>query len=114
MGFFTKKKDKSPAYDADAIKCEISGPTDFKRGVHIEVDLNQGTLKGVPTQWKDTFGDSAQYDENSAVNPNLLPTMSSSQDNVQGFVISKPFEFKHNIHVDYNSEVGFIIILTVG
>lgn len=108
MGLF-KKKDKTPTYDSEAIKCEISGPTDFKRGVHIEVDLNQGTLKGVPTAWKDTFGDGAQYADNaSQVNPNLLPTMSSSEDKVQGFVISKPFEFKHNIHVDYNSETGFV------
>lgn len=110
MGFFsgTKKKDNKSNYDSDAIKVEISAPTDFKRGVHIEVDLNQGTLKGVPAAWKDTFGDSAQYEEDvSQVNPNLLPSIStsSSEEKVQGLVISKPFEFKHNIHVDYNSEV---------
>ncbi|KAG2381762.1 hypothetical protein C9374_006146 [Naegleria lovaniensis] len=114
MGFFggsTKKKDNKSNYDSDAIKVEISAPTDFKRGVHIEVDLNQGTLKGVPSAWKDTFGDSAQYEEDvSQVNPNLLPSIStsSSEEKVQGLVISKPFEFKHNIHVDYNSETGFV------
>jgi len=104
--FFSGKK-KNSGYDSEAMKeIQISGPTDFQRGVHIEVDLNQGTLKGVPTAWKETFGDSAQYDEDSKVNPNLLPTM-KQEEQVQGFVISKPFEFKHNIHVDYNSEVSF-------
>ncbi|KAL9657282.1 hypothetical protein ABK040_011502 [Willaertia magna] len=114
MGIFDKlkKKDKEVTYEVDDnIKCEISSPTDFQRGIHIEVDLNQGTLKGVPTAWKDTFGESAQYENTNNIASHLLPTSnsnSSKEDKVQGLVISKPFEFKQVIHVDYNSETGFV------
>lgn len=108
MGFFDflkKKKDDTPPQQ-DIV---IGAPTGFQRGFHVEVDIENGTLKGVPTEWKGTIGEGAQVAEDtSKINPLLLPQKpQSEQDKMEGLVISKPFGFKHNIHVDYDSETGF-------
>lgn len=101
MGFFDflkKKKDDTPPQQ-DIV---IGAPTGFQRGFHVEVDIENGTLKGVPTEWKSNLGEGAQVAEDtSKMNPMLMPAK-AQEDKMEGLVISKPFGFKHNIHVRVN------------
>ncbi|KAG2370925.1 hypothetical protein C9374_013725 [Naegleria lovaniensis] len=100
---------------------EISSPTDFQQCIHISADPQQDVLKGVPSSWKSILGEDnanveyVEYEEGTPLtNSASMDTRAKNErilDNKneipQGFVISRPFEFKHNIHVDYNSETGF-------
>lgn len=62
-------------FDYDSIS--VSPPERFERGVHIEVDLDNGSLVGVPIQWKNAVGGGAQFSHNRNINPHLVPLVMS-------------------------------------
>lgn len=73
MRLFSRKKNRGFEYDENAGRdVEIGAPTGFQRGIHVEVDLENGTLKGVPTQWKDTIAN-AQFADTADIDPSLVP-----------------------------------------
>jgi hypothetical protein len=96
---------------------EISLPISFEQGVHVQVDLDNGRLIGVPDSLKDAkdlIGDNSQFVDSTTIQPNLVPTVkktppprkNTSKDNI---IISKPYGFKHqvSVKVDPQSETGF-------
>lgn len=105
---FKKKEGRS---DSSGSKSPVIGsPTAFKQGFHMEVDLDNGVLKGVPPAWQGMIHN-AEVADTSNINPILIPdnkpTTKSIQEKIEGLAISKPKDFKHNIHVDYSSDTGF-------
>jgi len=107
------KKKKQPTISAESIG-EISSPTSFKRGVHVQLDEEKGMLTGIPDTWKgEVKGDYANTtDLPKHLQPGLKKTKKRSKSQMKkttDFVISSPFEFKQVTHVklDPNSEFGF-------
>lgn len=93
---------------------ENSSPTDFHRCIHISHNpQGSGVLKGVPSAWKSILGEDNSCVEYVGVDcPHLISHENgheTSDSLHQGFLISKPLDLKHNIHVDYNSEVSGIV-----
>ncbi|KAG2378643.1 hypothetical protein C9374_008282 [Naegleria lovaniensis] len=107
----------------DIANVEISKPTNFKRGIHIAIDEEQGVLKGVPEQWRTMVGEAHSYDNyrkmtEEDIAPYLIPELghendhhdrahSHEEEGFSGLVITRPTEFTHHIHVDYDPERGF-------
>ena len=80
---------------------------------------------GVPEQWRSTIGEAHSYDnyrkmtaEEDIIAPYLIPELESSvkgegskhndHEEFSGLIITRPTEFTHHIHVDYDPEKGFL------
>jgi hypothetical protein len=87
---------------------EISAPFGFQKGFHIEQDVDKGVLKGVPKAWRYALPNALVADDKN-VNNFLIPQEAPSppsQDTSSptAFAISRPFGFKHNVHVCWKME----------
>eukprot|EP00301_Raphidiophrys_heterophryoidea_P005445 c12285_g1_i3.p1 GENE.c12285_g1_i3~~c12285_g1_i3.p1 ORF type:complete len:444 (-),score=124.70 c12285_g1_i3:373-1704(-) len=87
----------------------ISSPTNFQRGVHVEFDQGSGTFKGVPNEWAThvpnaTTTDTANLPEE--LKPTSVKLKPMAQDKLS---VGSPFNFKHHFHVtvDETSDTGF-------
>ncbi|CAG8610394.1 5342_t:CDS:10 [Cetraspora pellucida] len=88
-----RKKNK-----ADRI-VEISKPTDFEHGIHVEYNTESGKYLGLPDVW---VNDKVQSDEvlnTKYLKPYLVPTPGAEQTEVTGKQIGYPYDFKHKVHV---------------
>jgi p21-activated kinase 1 len=99
----------------------VSKPTGFARGIHVQRDPVTGALTGLPTEWsqhdvgmpvRDTV-DTAPLPEalkpvsaSAAAEKHKSLSSSSSSGSASGMVISKPFGFKRNIHVFFDEATG--------
>ncbi|KAL9652757.1 hypothetical protein ABK040_010790 [Willaertia magna] len=109
-------------YEKEVNEVEISQPTNFKRGIHIALDQENGTLTGVPEQWRSRFGDSHTYDsyrkmsddhqEVDLIDPILIPEVLKNpklkEPETNGLIITRPKDFTRHIHVDYDEKRGFV------
>jgi len=91
---------------------EISLPTNFQRGVHIEHDAANNTYKGIPTAWRDAVPDAEVSEEDGVggyeIPEFLIPTNHKALQQQEALRsssgggdnrISRPFNFKHETHV---------------
>eukprot|EP00299_Pterocystis_sp_00344_P011209 c5185_g1_i1.p1 GENE.c5185_g1_i1~~c5185_g1_i1.p1 ORF type:complete len:493 (+),score=128.15 c5185_g1_i1:50-1480(+) len=92
---------------------EIGGPTNFQRGVHVELDKTSGLMTGLPKEWAQVteganLNQSADYEELPDV---LRPHRAQRQAGApaQHREISGPMNVKHVTHVvvDSESDTGF-------
>lgn len=88
-------------------KYEVSGPYDVSRGVHVTMNEN-GQYTNVPKTMLGTISKSAAANviDDGSIAPDLLPQQAGTM--FDGNYISAPLEVHHVIHVDINSESGFV------
>lgn len=87
----------------------ISAPSNFQRGVHVEFDQDSGTFKGVPNEWGAHVPNASLADSNSLpaeLKPQAVKVKPRKDEKMS---VGTPFNFKHHYHVvvDENSETGF-------
>ncbi len=95
----------------------VSTPQGFSRGIHIEMDADQGTLKGIPEEWKKFLPSHPAApgpSDDSAVPEHLRPKKPSrrtARTISQIPMVSRPLAgtFKHHmaVKVDPESDTGF-------
>ncbi|CAI2169365.1 20546_t:CDS:10 [Funneliformis geosporum] len=79
---------------------EISKPTEFEHGIHVEYNTESGKFLGLPDVWSSTVP-SDEILNTKYINPNLVPSPGSPDTTeITGKNIGQPYNFKHNIHVD--------------
>lgn len=105
---FKRKKDKQPEEEF-----VISGPTSFERIINVKVDLDSGTMTGVPDVWKDIAGSNSSFESTSGLDPNFVPALSSgsskkkvNKDMLDAMVIGNPQDFKQHVHVKFDAETN--------
>eukprot|EP00735_Rhodelphis_limneticus_P009915 TRINITY_DN2890_c7_g1::TRINITY_DN2890_c7_g1_i1::g.5841::m.5841 TRINITY_DN2890_c7_g1::TRINITY_DN2890_c7_g1_i1::g.5841 ORF type:complete len:567 (+),score=55.79,sp/Q55GV3/PAKC_DICDI/46.72/6e-102,Pkinase/PF00069.20/6e-65,Pkinase_Tyr/PF07714.12/6.3e-46,PBD/PF00786.23/3.5e-05,PBD/PF00786.23/1.4e-12,Kinase-like/PF14531.1/0.0039,DUF1341/PF07071.6/0.12,ABC1/PF03109.11/0.27 TRINITY_DN2890_c7_g1_i1:32-1732(+) len=91
---------------------EISGPTNLKKGVHVEYDAQKTTFKGLPETWREVVPEGCSVDETrlSQLDAHLVPVVSSRLLQSQKIMLfGQPCNVKHEIHVeeDPDSKTGF-------
>lgn len=72
---------------------DISKPTKFEHGIHVEYDDDSGKFMGLPDVWQTNFPSDDILDT-TLIHPALVPTTENMDP------IGKPFNFQHNIHVE--------------
>uniref|UniRef100_A0A7S4IDA0 non-specific serine/threonine protein kinase n=1 Tax=Vannella robusta TaxID=1487602 RepID=A0A7S4IDA0_9EUKA len=105
---------------------EISSPHEgsFRRGVHIEEIVGSNELVGVPKIWEKAASTGnkkiAVADESKQAPTSLIPTTSEAKaapkkkkktrrkKKPTDIELSAPSNFRQPVHVDFNSETGFI------
>ncbi|PKC06968.1 hypothetical protein RhiirA5_418855 [Rhizophagus irregularis] len=86
---------------------EISKPTEFEHGIHVEYNTESGKFLGMPDVWSSTVP-SDEILNTKYINPNLVPSPGSPDTTeITGKKIGQPYNFKHNIHVDID-ENGYL------
>ncbi|CAG8521525.1 15025_t:CDS:10, partial [Cetraspora pellucida] len=86
---------------------EISKPTDFEHGIHVEYNTESGKYLGLPDVW---VNDKVQSDEvlnTKYLKSYLVPSPGAEQTEVTGKQIGYPYNFKHKVHVVVD-ESGFM------
>eukprot|EP00026_Physarum_polycephalum_P004181 Phypoly_transcript_04198.p1 GENE.Phypoly_transcript_04198~~Phypoly_transcript_04198.p1 ORF type:complete len:358 (+),score=73.19 Phypoly_transcript_04198:116-1189(+) len=106
------KKEKSSQAPETFI---ISGPKNFREGVHVTFDPDSQNFKGVPDVWKGELQHSTTADI-SSIPSSLIPSNNDSPhpankkltSSGSSSLVSAPFNVKHNVHVetDENGVVG--------
>eukprot|EP01080_Neovahlkampfia_damariscottae_P010891 gene10891-3595_t len=84
-------------------EAEISQPLNFQKGVHVEVDTKEGTLKGIPESWKGLVHGTVNTDtENIPKNliPNVTKKIAEKQKKDPFSIITRPNELQQLVHVD--------------
>eukprot|EP00767_Chilomastix_cuspidata_P005293 gnl/Chilomastix_cuspidata/550.p1 GENE.gnl/Chilomastix_cuspidata/550~~gnl/Chilomastix_cuspidata/550.p1 ORF type:complete len:460 (-),score=195.64 gnl/Chilomastix_cuspidata/550:395-1774(-) len=92
----------------------ISKPTEMRRGVHIEYDEMTGSYKGLPDSWQATGlfpGD--EFVTPTANLPDCIKPIKPSRKILKTIknsksVISKPFNFRHRIHVEVDKNNNLV------
>ncbi|CAH1758480.1 14716_t:CDS:10 [Entrophospora sp. SA101] len=88
---------------------EISKPTKFEHGIHVEYNNESGKFVGLPDVWQKNLP-SDDILNTKYINPLLVPTLEPSDGNgAPGKNIGIPYNFKHNVHVGLD-EAGFMVI----
>jgi len=121
MSFFKKKK----PVEEEVEDLVISAPTGFQRGVHVvaveapgQPSAGPKKLAGVPDVWekeaKSHYAVVGTAQTTQAVPKHLAPAaptpvrkQTKSSDDDEDIVIGKPTNFKHEIHVNFDTETGF-------
>jgi len=86
----------------------ISKPRNFEHGIHVEFDPATKTFIGMPDVWSTSIPEvSATNVMNTKPLPKHLIPAPPVAAKTDGPVIGKPFNVKHNVHVDFDSEIGF-------
>merc|ERR1712023_485499 len=97
-GLFSGKKKEATAPDKPM---EISAPTGFQRGIHIDHNKDDGTFSGVPSEWQAHLPTPVQYVvDTSGLPAHLKPTSQPKGASDGG--ISAPYNFQHIDHVKVN------------
>ena len=88
---------------------EVSTPYAFERGVCVTVDETTGQYKNVPKKLVAVLGKgtTANVVEDHNIDSSLLPQTGGTTV-YEGNVISDPISCDHVVHVDFNSETGFV------
>ncbi|CAO3669511.1 unnamed protein product [Rhizopus stolonifer] len=80
---------------------DISKPTKFEHGIHVEYDDGSGRFMGLPDVWQESFPSSDVLDT-TYIHPSLVPQSSHDPS------IGQPFNVKHHIHVELDPDgIGF-------
>ncbi|KAI9273738.1 kinase-like domain-containing protein [Sporodiniella umbellata] len=80
---------------------DISKPTRFEHGIHVEYDDGSGRFMGLPDVWQENFPSNDILDT-TFIHPSLVPQTSHDTS------IGQPFNVKHHIHVELDPEgIGF-------
>nr|CAG8536373.1 13968_t:CDS:10 [Entrophospora candida] len=88
---------------------EISKPTKFEHGIHVEYNNESGKFVGLPDVWQKNLP-SDDILNTKYINPLLVPTLEPSDGNgAPGKNIGIPYNFKHNVHVGLD-EAGFMVV----
>ncbi|KAK8841171.1 hypothetical protein M9Y10_027371 [Tritrichomonas musculus] len=88
-------------------KADISTPYGVEKGVCVTVDSETGQFKDVPKTMVNVIGKDATANVvEYGIDQKLLPQAQVTEYN--GMSISEPLSVKHVIHVDFNSELGFV------
>eukprot|EP01087_Luapelamoeba_hula_P001046 TRINITY_DN1079_c0_g2_i2.p1 TRINITY_DN1079_c0_g2~~TRINITY_DN1079_c0_g2_i2.p1 ORF type:complete len:950 (-),score=193.52 TRINITY_DN1079_c0_g2_i2:107-2956(-) len=77
-----KNKDKNTGSANPKIGATISGPTDFKREVHIGFNSETGDFDGLPPEWKAMLGQSGISNKEIEDNPETLMMALNFQQNL--------------------------------
>ncbi|CAG8480386.1 27253_t:CDS:2 [Racocetra persica] len=96
-----RKKNK-----ADRI-VEISKPTDFEHGIHVEYNTESGKYLGLPDVWVNDKVQSEEVLNTKYLKPYLVPTPGTLETEVTGKQIGNPYNFQHKVHVVVD-ESGFM------
>ncbi|KAI8990223.1 kinase-like domain-containing protein [Pilobolus umbonatus] len=84
---------------------DISKPTRFEHGIHVEFDGCTGRYMGLPDVWQDSFVSDDVLDTTS-IHPILVPV--SEGKSLTRPKISLPYNFQHSVHVELSeNENGF-------
>ncbi|ORZ11232.1 kinase-like domain-containing protein [Absidia repens] len=86
----SQRRDASISPSVTAAILDISKPTQFEHGIHVEFNRLTGKYMGLPDVWQPNLPSDDVLDTNY-INPNLVPRQPG---------ISKPYNINHNIHVD--------------
>jgi p21-activated kinase 1 len=103
-GMFSKGSSKS--VESAPPPMEISGPTGFTRGIHIDHDKEAGTFTGVPQEWQSHLPTPVQYVVDTSALPAHMRPSAAVDKSIDGpdTGISRPYNFQHVVHVKVNAE----------
>ncbi|KAG1169240.1 hypothetical protein G6F70_008627 [Rhizopus microsporus] len=81
---------------------DISKPTKFEHGIHVEYDDGSGKFMGLPDVWQANFPSSDDILDTTCIHPSLVPQTSDD------ISIGQPYNVKHHIHVELDQDgLGF-------
>ncbi|CAO3589715.1 unnamed protein product [Absidia cylindrospora] len=86
----SQRRDASISPSVTTTILDISKPTQFEHGIHVEFNRLTGKYMGLPDVWQPNLPSDDVLNTNY-INPNLVPRQPG---------ISKPYNINHNIHVD--------------
>lgn len=93
---------------SDMNNMEIGDPTEVEEGYHVRVDEESGILTGIPKEWSHIL-DGAETADDGKVSEHLrVGGKVKSENSDSPMVISKPFSWAHDVHVDFDSKSGFV------
>lgn len=98
--------EKEPTEPHHNNNLEVSRPYDVLDGVKMTIDLETGQYFNVPRCLIgfipiSSTGSVAKEEE---IDPSLEPSLPSPQSKP---IVSAPYDFTHDVHVDFDSEIGF-------
>ncbi|KAL1924520.1 uncharacterized protein VTP21DRAFT_4174 [Calcarisporiella thermophila] len=79
---------------------DISKPTEFEHGIHVEYNPELGKYVGLPDVWQDKLpGDDVL--NTKYINPHLVPTpLQQRAEPFRGELIGRPYNVRHVVHLE--------------
>ncbi|KAI9316365.1 kinase-like domain-containing protein [Dichotomocladium elegans] len=104
-----KRQQQQQQHQVEPKIVDISKPTHFEHGIHVEFNKESGRFMGLPDVWQQSSLPSDDILDTNYINPNLVPHSIDARQKPQLAlkkstpVIGMPFNIKHHVHVQVDT-----------